>query len=104
MALRGFFAHDTPHGLPFWKRVERFYASSGYRSWAVGENLAWGSPDLGAAEAVRLWLGSPPHRRVMLDPRWREVAVAAVHAPSAPKAFSGRPVTIVTAEFGLRLR
>jgi len=104
MARRGFFAHESPSGHPFWHRLERFYAFTGYRTWAVGENLAWRSPDLAAAEAVRLWLGSPTHRRIMLDPKWREVGLAAIHARSAPGPFSGGPVTIVTADFGLRLK
>jgi len=104
MARRGFFAHERPAGGPFWRRIERFYASDGYRSWAVGENLVWRSPDLDPSQAVRLWLASPPHRRVLLDPKWEEIGLAAVHAASAPGAFSGLPVTIVTADFGLRVR
>lgn len=102
MATRGFFAHESPDGSPFWKRVQRFYGESGYGLWSVGENLLWSSPDVDAQAAIKLWLASPKHRENMLDPRWREVGLAAVHADSAPGTYGGRAVTIVTAEFGVR--
>jgi hypothetical protein len=38
----------------------------------------------------------------MLNPRWLEVGVGAVYAPSAPGVYGGRDVTIVTADFGVR--
>jgi hypothetical protein len=38
----------------------------------------------------------------MLNPRWREVGVAAVHRPAAPGFFGGRPATVITADFGRR--
>jgi uncharacterized protein YkwD len=104
MARGGFFAHESANGTEFWKRLELFYRSSGYRSWRVGENLLWASPDVGAKQALRLWLKSPRHRQILLKPEWRDVGLAAVHAPSAPGAFRGLAVTIVTADFGLRSR
>jgi uncharacterized protein YkwD len=104
MARHGFFAHESATGEPFWRRIGRLYPARGYRTWRVGENLAWGSPDLDPEQAVQLWLRSPAHRAILLDPRWREVGLAAVHAQWAPGAFAGRPATVVTADFGLRLR
>src|SRR5918997_1311054 len=62
MARRGFFSHNSPDGSAFWRRVQRFYPSAGYRSWAVGENLVWASPELTAASALSMWMGSAPHR------------------------------------------
>jgi len=47
-------------------------------------------------------MASPPHRLNILTREYREVGVAAVHFDSAPGAFGGRPVTIVTADFGVR--
>jgi uncharacterized protein YkwD len=102
MAERGFFSHASSDGTSFWKRVQRFYGSSGYDYWSVGENLLWRSPSVSAAEAVRMWLASPPHRKNLLSPQWREVGLAAVRAPAAPGAFEGLDVTIVTADFGVR--
>jgi uncharacterized protein YkwD len=102
MARLGFFAHSSRDGTVFWKRIARSYGSQGYARWAVGENLLWSSSGLDAAGAVRMWLKSPPHRRVLLGTRWLEVGVSAVHADAAPGTFRGRDVTIVTADFGLR--
>lgn len=101
MVRHGFFAHESRDGTPFWKRVARSYPSRGYRKWEVGETLVW-STSLDAREAVRLWLDSAPHRKILLDARWREVGLGAVKAAAAPGAFKGHDVTVVTADFGVR--
>ncbi|HKF14898.1 MAG TPA: CAP domain-containing protein [Gaiellaceae bacterium] len=102
MAHKGYFEHDSANGTAFWRRIERFYPSRGFRSWTVGENLLWASDTYGAAFAVREWMHSPPHRANILSRDWREVGIGAVIAPSAPGAYGGRAVTIVTADFGAR--
>jgi uncharacterized protein YkwD len=79
-----------------------FYPMRGRHYWAVGENLLWSSGQLNATAAVELWLNSPSHREIMLDPHWREVGVGAVYADSAQGIYGGRDVTIVTADFGVR--
>jgi uncharacterized protein YkwD len=104
MVRHGFFEHESRGGGAFWKRVERFYGSRGYRMWEVGENLAYGSPDLGAAATVRMWLNSPGHRENLLARRWREIGLGAVHAGSAGGEFGGSAVTVITADFGYRVR
>jgi len=101
MGLFGFFEHESHNGAPFWRRIERFYpAGRGYYS--VGENIFWESPDTSGASAVHEWMVSPPHRQNILTREWRDLGVAAVHFAAAPGAFGGRPVTIVTADFGVR--
>ena len=70
--------------------------------WAAGENLAWASPELSAAEAVDMWLKSPPHRQNLLAPRWREVGIGGVRALAASGVYEGLDVTILTADFGVR--
>jgi uncharacterized protein YkwD len=45
---------------------------------------------------------SPPHRANLLDRSWREIGVSAIHFDSAPGDYAGGPVTIVTADFGVR--
>ena len=102
MATRGFFSHTSGDGTPFWKRIERYYGSSGYGLWSVGENLAWAAPSIDAATTVRMWMNSPGHRRVLLTPKWREVGLAAVRVQAGPGVYGGRPVTVVTADFGVR--
>jgi uncharacterized protein YkwD len=101
MATRGFFAHESADGTAFWKRVARFYPRRN-GSWSVGENLLWSSPDVDASAALRMWLNSPPHRKILLTPRWREVGLSAVHAASAPGVYRGLEVTVLTADFGVR--
>ncbi len=102
MASTGFFSHDSRDGTVFWKRIARSYSSRGYPYWSVGENLLFSTSELGGGQAVRLWLNSPPHRKVLLSALWREVGISAVRASSAPGDFGGSDVTIVTADFGVR--
>jgi uncharacterized protein YkwD len=102
MGLRGFFEHESANGADFWKRIERFYPSHRARSWSVGENILWGSPEISAATAVREWMQSPPHRGNILSREWRDVGLGAAHFDSAPGEYRGGPVTIVTADFGTR--
>jgi uncharacterized protein YkwD len=101
MGQLGFFEHESVNGAPFWQRIERFYPGGrGY--WSVGENLFWESPETSASSAVREWMQSPPHRQNVLDREWRDLGISAEHFESAPGAFGGRSVTIVTADFGVR--
>jgi uncharacterized protein YkwD len=102
MASEGYFAHESADGSMFWKRVQTFYASSSWRFWSVGENLLWSSPDIDSRGALKLWWDSPEHRKNLLDPRWREIGVSAVHEAQAPGVYGGRDVTIVTTDFGVR--
>ena len=104
MARLGYFSHDSANGGSFSSRIATYYPARGYRSWTVGENLLWASPDVGAARALKLWLASPPHRANLLNPRWREIGLVAVHAPRAPGVYGNGPTTIVTADFGARTR
>ncbi|MBA2361784.1 MAG: CAP domain-containing protein [Actinobacteria bacterium] len=102
MGRRGYFEHDSIVGTPFWRRIERFYPSRGFRSWTVGENLLWGTDTYSAAFAVREWMNSPPHRENLLSREWREVGIGAIHLSNAPGTFRGNSVTILTADFGAR--
>lgn len=102
MARKGYFEHDSAGGTAFWRRIERFYPSRGFRSWTVGENLLWASDTYGASFAVREWMTSPPHKENLLSRDWREIGIGAVTVSSAPGAYGGRAVTIVTADFGAR--
>jgi uncharacterized protein YkwD len=102
MGAEGYFEHESFDSTPFWKRVARWYASRGWRSWSVGENLAYRSPDLSADSAVEMWMNSPPHRKNMLSRSWREIGISAIHFDAAPGAYNGAAVTIVTTDFGTR--
>jgi uncharacterized protein YkwD len=102
MAAHGYFAHESQNGAEFWKRVKQYYGSTGYGYWSVGENLLWSSPDVDPARAIKLWLASPEHRKNMLNPRWREIGISAVHVSAAPGVYGDHEVTIVTTDFGVR--
>ncbi|MDX6475749.1 MAG: hypothetical protein QOH95_1260 [Gaiellaceae bacterium] len=102
MGTAGYFEHSSNDGTAFWKRIGRWYASSGYGYWSVGENLLWSSPDVDPAGALQLWMNSPEHRANILAPRWREVGISAEHFTAAPGPYKGLEVTIITTDFGIR--
>ena len=98
MVRNGFFSHVAPDGSTPASRVR----ASGYidtgAPWAVGEVLAWGrrlyeSPD----SIVAAWMGSPPHRRVLLGRRYRDIGVGAANGDP----FGGGGITFA-AESGSR--
>jgi uncharacterized protein YkwD len=87
MIEAGYFAHRV-----FWRRLERFGITHG----TVGEVLGWDS-HIGIAprHLVGLWLVSPEHRVVLLNPRYHFVGVGVADGP-----FQGFPKAIVvTADF-----
>jgi uncharacterized protein YkwD len=102
MAVHGYFEHSSADGTSFDRRIARYYPIGRFHYWQVGENLVYESPDLGASEAVNMWMHSPPHRANLLSRAWRQIGLSAVHVSSAPGEYEGMPVTIVTADFGLR--
>jgi uncharacterized protein YkwD len=99
----GYFAHTSADGGAFWKRIERWYAPhQGSGSWSVGENLLWSSPGVDASQALVAWMKSPEHRANILSSDWREIGIAAVHVTKGSGVYGGRPVTIITTDFGAR--
>jgi uncharacterized protein YkwD len=99
MARRGYFEHDSASGTAFWRRIERFYPSRGFRSWVVGENLFWATETYGAAFAVREWMASPPHRENILDRRFTEIGIGLASGAPEPQRTDGAPWTYTT-DFG----
>jgi uncharacterized protein YkwD len=91
----GSFSH-TPCGAPF----RRTFQQVGYTSRMIGENIGWGTGDLGTPTSIlNAWLGSPPHRANLLGGRWREAGVAVITAPSL---FGASDVRIWVLQFGRR--
>jgi uncharacterized protein YkwD len=101
MASDGYFQHDSANGTSFFARIAQWYPSKGYGYWAVGENLLWSSPTVDSSRAVAMWMQSPEHRANILNTRWREIGVAAVHTV-AGGTYGNQPVTIITTDFGVR--
>jgi uncharacterized protein YkwD len=102
LARAGLFTHEWPDGRPFGTWILAFYPLARFSYWRVGENLVWASPTLTADEAVKDWMASPAHRRILLAPAWRQVGVGVVDALAAPGAYGGLDVTVAAAEFGVR--
>jgi uncharacterized protein YkwD len=102
MAVDGYFAHDSADGSAFWRRIQQFYPSARTQYWSVGENLLWSSPSVDASHALAMWIASPEHLANLMNPRWRQIGISAVHEDAAPGIYRGMPVTIVTTDFGVR--
>lgn len=102
MAEDGYFDHSSHDGTVFWKRIGHWYRDGSFQYWSVGENLLWASPGVDASRALDMWMTSSEHRANILSPNWREIGVSAVHVATAPGAYNGRPVTIITTDFGVR--
>jgi uncharacterized protein YkwD len=80
MARSGSMSHGA-----FQARISRYV-----RSRAVGENLAYTVGGCGGHMVVHMWLGSSPHRHIMLSHRFRRAGVGIAHVGS---------VCFVTADF-----
>jgi uncharacterized protein YkwD len=87
MVAHGYFEHGA-----FWRRLESVGATRG----TIGEILGWDAhPGAAVAEIVWMWLRSPEHRAVLLNPVYREIGVGV-----ADGRFRGYPNTVVvTADF-----
>lgn len=102
MAENGFFEHDSSDGTSFDRRVRRFYPTTKFAFWSVGENLLYTTRSLDAPAAVKAWLASPGHRRNLLSSQWRDAGVGVVRAASAGGVFGGSETWVLTMDFGTR--
>jgi uncharacterized protein YkwD len=99
----GFFGHESADGTAFSERIRKHYTNRGWRTWSVGEALLASEGATAEADAiVEAWLGSPPHRAIILSPTWRDAGIGALYASAAPNEFGGIETIVVTADFGLR--
>jgi uncharacterized protein YkwD len=95
MERRKYFLHGD-----FVGRIRSAGYLSGVGTWAVGENIAWGSYDLATPRAiVRGWMHSPPHRRSMLSSRFRDIGIGITRG--APVRGVDRAAIYAT-DFGTR--
>jgi uncharacterized protein YkwD len=102
MGADGYFDHPSADGTQFWKRIQKYYSATNYTYWTVGENLLFASPSIGAAAALKQWLGSAEHRANLRNKNWRDLGVSAVHVVGAGGVYDGDDVTIITTDFGAR--
>jgi uncharacterized protein YkwD len=97
MAIRDFYAHETPQGVDPGDRI----AAAGYPvvGVTVGENIHWGiEANATPVRIVRDWMESPGHRENILRPQFTEVGVGVAH--DSPEGFVRRRVGVYTTDFG----
>lgn len=72
-------ALSLSHQLPGEPALGRRVSNAGYRGWTrIGENIAYGYPT--PRSVVNGWMHSPPHRRNILDCRYKDVGVGVAEA------------------------
>jgi uncharacterized protein YkwD len=98
----GYFGHQGPDGSDFSSRIEQSYPPGSSVYYAIGENLYWSQGPVSSGSLISRWMQSAEHRENLLNPNWRQVAVAVLTVPTAPGVFGNRPVTVVTVDFGVR--
>ncbi len=89
MVRRDYFDHTGPGG----STPERRVRSAGYAFRSLGETIAWGSGSYGTpASTVARWMASPPHRRILLESRLRDIGVGVARGAPAPDGGGGLTV------------
>lgn len=102
MVSEGFFAHVSPGGSTLTTRVRGGTSYlRGARTWALAENLGWGTGELSTPRhTVRAWMESPGHRVNVLSPRYGHIGVGVT--AGSPTSLDGRSAATYTADFGSR--
>lgn len=88
MALKGYFAHNSPDGKTPWFWLDQV----GYKYEYAGENLAVNFED--SSEVVNAWLQSPMHRFNILRKQYQEIGVG-----TAVGLYEGKQATFVVQMF-----
>ncbi len=77
MIVNNYFDHKDHLG----RHIDERIPALGYTNYSmIGENIAGGQPT--PAQVVAAWLKSPGHRANLLNPDFREIGVACIHAPN----------------------
>jgi uncharacterized protein YkwD len=75
MARKNYFSHTSKDGRTMDKRViAAGYIYKGYKSFAVGENIAQGQMSI--AEVMDGWFKSPGHCKNLMNPSFKEIGIA----------------------------
>jgi uncharacterized protein YkwD len=92
MVRRGYFDHVSPGGSTMQERIQATGWLSGARSFAFGENLAWGNGELASPlSIVQSWMSSAGHKRNILTAKFSELGVGI--ALGTPRGAGGATYT-----------
>jgi uncharacterized protein YkwD len=76
MLIGGYFGDDGLSGRTPLQRVAASSYGRHSRRLSVSQNIAWGQAGQSTPIAiVRAWMASPPHRRILLAPGYRDVGI-----------------------------
>ena len=102
MVGAAFFDHTSPGGSTMIDRVRRTGYTSRARSWALGENIAWGSGRLAtAAQIHRSWMNSAGHRSNILQRSFREIGIG-IETGLPVRLSAAQSGATYTTDFGFR--
>jgi uncharacterized protein YkwD len=102
MVSARFFDHTSPSGSSMVDRIRRTGYTKRARSWALGENIAWGSGSLAtAAEIHRGWMHSPGHRANILQRSFREIGIG-IETGLPVRLSAAQSGATYTTDFGFR--
>ncbi len=97
-----FFDHTSPAGTTMVDRIRRTGYTSRARSWALGENIAWGSGRLAtAAQIHRSWMNSSGHRANILQHSFREIGIG-IETGLPVRLSAAQSGATYTTDFGFR--
>jgi uncharacterized protein YkwD len=102
MVDSSFFDHTSPGGSTMVDRIRRTGYTKRARSWALGENIAWGSGSLAtAAQIQRSWMHSPGHRANILQRSFREIGIG-IETGLPVRLSAAQSGATYTTDFGFR--
>ena len=97
-----FFDHTSPGGSTMVDRIRRTGYTSRASSWALGENIAWGSGRLATAQQIhRSWMRSSGHRSNILMRSFREIGIG-IETGLPVRLSAAQSGATYTTDFGFR--
>jgi uncharacterized protein YkwD len=102
MVSARFFDHTSPGGSTMVDRIRKTGYTRHARSWALGENIAWGSGSLAtAAQIQRSWMNSAGHRANILQRSFREIGIG-IETGLPVRLSAAQSGATYTTDFGFR--
>jgi uncharacterized protein YkwD len=86
MVRESYFAHTTLGGATFVDRILHARYTTRHGTWTLGENLAWGTGNLGTPRGIEnAWMHSAGHRANILKDTYRDIGIGiSLGTPSDP--------------------